>query len=130
MDAAYCTAKWLWDSSIFSSIKPKHDKQLFVYFCVFPVLTWIYLFCLRNCFHLMFRTILVAKQLNSCKNGEKHKSKHTISCHVLDNWRKYGSVSYSLSCTTTICIKIHKFNPLSIYFFRFISYNSRILYQL
>ena len=30
----------------------------------------------------MFRTILGTKQVNSGKNGEKHKSKQTISCHV------------------------------------------------
>ena len=30
------TAKWIWESSIFSSIKPKYDKLLFVYFCFFP----------------------------------------------------------------------------------------------
>ena len=30
----------------------------------------------------------------------------------------------------TTCMKIHKFIPLSIYFFLFITYNSRILYQL
>ena len=29
------TAKWIWDSSIFSSIKPKIDIGLFVDFCVF-----------------------------------------------------------------------------------------------
>ena len=30
------TAKWIWDSSIFYSIKPKLDMWLFVDFCVFP----------------------------------------------------------------------------------------------
>ena len=45
----YCTNKWIWDSCIFSSIKPKHDMPLFVYFCVFPILTCIYLFCAKNC---------------------------------------------------------------------------------
>ena len=38
------TAKWIWDSSIFSSIKPKFDMGLFVDFCVFtyflPVFAW------------------------------------------------------------------------------------------
>ena len=29
------------------------------------------------------QTILGSKQVNSGKNGEKHKSKQTISCHVL-----------------------------------------------
>ena len=52
-------------------------------FVFFPVLTWIYLFCAKNCFVLMFRTIFGAKQVNSGKNGEKHKSKQTISCHIL-----------------------------------------------
>ena len=52
-------------------------------FVFFPVLTWIYLFCAKNCFVLMFRTIFVGKQVNSGENGEKHKSKQTIACHVL-----------------------------------------------
>ena len=30
----------------------------------------------------MFRTILGAKQVNSGKNGEKHKRKQTMACHV------------------------------------------------
>ena len=29
------TAKGIWDSSTFSSTKPKHDKRLFAYFCIF-----------------------------------------------------------------------------------------------
>ena len=29
------TATWIWGSSIFSSIKPKYDKRLLVYFCIF-----------------------------------------------------------------------------------------------
>jgi hypothetical protein len=52
-------------------------------FVFFPVLTWIYLFCAKNCFVLMFRTIFSAKQVNLGKCGEKHKSKQTIACHVL-----------------------------------------------
>ncbi len=30
----------------------------------------------------MFRTIFGTKQVNLGKNGEKHKSKETIACHV------------------------------------------------
>ena len=41
------TAKRIWDSSILSSIKPKYERRLFVYFCVFPR---IYLFCAENCY--------------------------------------------------------------------------------
>ena len=37
------TAKWIWDSSIFSSIKPKLDMGLFVDFCVFT--------CFYQCLH-------------------------------------------------------------------------------
>jgi hypothetical protein len=44
----------------------------------------ICLFCAENCFEHQNKTIFGAKQVNSSKNGEKHKSKQTISCHVLD----------------------------------------------
>ena len=87
----------IWDSSIFSSITPKHDKPLIVYFCVFPH-SWIYLFCAKNCSEHQNKTIFSAKQVNSSKNGEKHKIYQTISCHVWLDLRKY--VSYSLSCIT------------------------------
>ena len=87
-----CTAKWIWDSFIFSSIKPKYDKQLFVYFCVFPQ---IYLSCTENCFILMFRTIFGATQVNSGENTKVNKQ--SLAMFWL-NWIKYGSVSHSLSC--------------------------------
>ena len=64
------TAKWIWDSSIFSSIMPKHDQRSFFYFCVFP---HSYLFCTENCFILMFRTIYGAKQVRTGKNRKVYK---------------------------------------------------------
>ena len=65
------TAKWIWDSFIFSSIKPKHDKRLFVYFCFFPILTWIYVFCAKFFSEHQSKTFFWAKQVNLGKNGEK-----------------------------------------------------------
>ena len=59
-------------------ILPKHDKRLF-----FPVLTRIYMFCPQNCSEHQNKTIFGTKQVNSGKNGGEHKSKQTISCHVL-----------------------------------------------
>ena len=82
----------MWDSSIFSSIKPKYDKRLFVYFCVFPQ---IYLSCTKNCFILMFRTIFGATQVNLWENTKVNKQSLVIFWLI---WRKYGSVSHSLSC--------------------------------
>ena len=87
------TAKWIWDSSIFSSIKPKYDKWLFVYFCVFPR---IYLFCAENCSEHHNKTTFCSKQVNSGKNTKVNKQ--SLAMFWL-NWRKYGFVSYSLSCT-------------------------------
>ena len=78
-----CTAKWIWHSSIFSSIKPKHDKQLFVYFCVFPRFYLDLPILCRKLFWTSNQNNFGSKQVNSGKNGEKHKSKQTISCHVL-----------------------------------------------
>ena len=49
------TAKWILDSSIFSSIKPKHDKRLF---------TWIYLFCAEKLSEHQNNTIFGAQQVN------------------------------------------------------------------
>ena len=48
-----------------------------------PVFTWIYLFCALNCSEHQNKTIFSAKQENSGRIREKHKSKHTICCHVL-----------------------------------------------
>ena len=63
-------AKWIWDNSIFSSIRPKFDKRLFIYFCVFPR---IYLSCTKNFFILMSRTIFGATQVNSGENTKVNK---------------------------------------------------------
>jgi hypothetical protein len=48
-------------------------------FVFFPVLTCF----AQKIVFLVFRTIFGAKQVNSGKNGEKLKSKQTISCNVL-----------------------------------------------
>ena len=59
------TAKWIWDSSIFSSIKPKLDMGLFVDFCVF------------TCFYQFLHDVLIKLlcfdlqnnfMITSCKN--------------------------------------------------------------
>ena len=66
-------------------------------FVFFPVLTWIYLFCAKNCFVLMLRTIFGTKQVNSGKNTKVNKQ--LVAMFWL-NWRKYWSLLYSLSCNT------------------------------
>ena len=88
------TAKWIWDSFIFSSIKPKLDMGLFVDFCVFTcfyqflhdVLIKLFCFDLQNNF-----------MSTSCKNQLIYKNQQSIRCQVLAYWIKYGAVSYSLS---------------------------------
>ena len=79
------TAKWIWDSSIFSSIKPKHDNQSFVYFCVFPR---IYLFCAENCSEHQNKIIQV-------RMGKNTKVNKQLAGMFWLNWRKHGSVWYS-----------------------------------
>ena len=51
-------------------------------FVFFPILTWVYMFCVENCSDHKNKTIFVTKQVNSVKN-EGNKIKQTISCHVL-----------------------------------------------
>ena len=82
----------MWDKSIFSSIKPKHDKWLFVYFYVFPR---IYLSCTENCSEHQNKTIFGATQVNLGENTKVNKQSLVI---FWLNWRKYGAVSYSFSC--------------------------------
>ena len=65
------------------SIKPKLDMRLFVDFCVFPRFPWIYLSWTWNCSEQQKRTILGSAQVNSGKNGGKHRNQQTISCQVL-----------------------------------------------
>ena len=74
--------------------KPKHDKWFSVYFCGFPR---SYLFCTKNCFILMFRTIFCANQVRKGKKTKVNKQLLGL------NWRKYGAVSYSFSCTHKFC---------------------------
>ena len=70
------TALWIWDRSIFSSIKPKHSN---------------------NCSVLMFRTIFRAKQVNSGKKGENPKvNKQSLVIFWFEE--NMGAVSYSFSC--------------------------------
>ena len=87
------TAKWIWDSSIFSSIKAK---------------TWQAIVCLIMCFSpnlpvLRQKLFWTSKQNNfwpkTGKFGENPKvNKQSLVMFWLD-WKKYGSVSYSLICT-------------------------------
>ena len=64
----------------FLQLSPNMATNCLFTFVFFPR---SYLFCDENCFVLMFRTIFGTKQVNSGKNGEKHKSKQTMACHVL-----------------------------------------------
>ena len=70
------TAKWIWDSSIFFSIKPKLDMWLFVCFLCFwlnlPHLN-LNLFCfdVQNIFRFRWG-----------KFSQKHRNQQTIACQV------------------------------------------------
>ena len=59
------TAKWIWDSFIFSSIKPKLDMGSFVDFCVF---TWIWLNLPDQNLKLFCRSKQNNFMSTSCKN--------------------------------------------------------------
>ena len=59
----------------------------------------IYLSCTKNCFILMFRTIFWATQVNSRENTWVNKQSLVM---FRLNWRKYGSVSHSLSCSNVL----------------------------
>jgi hypothetical protein len=95
----FITAEWIWDSSIFSSIKPILDMGLFVDFCVF------------TCFYQFLHDVLIklfcfGMQNNfvstSCKNpvktGKYTEINKQSNVKFWLNWIKYGAVSYSLSC--------------------------------
>ena len=88
------------NNSIFSSIKPKLDMGLFVWFlCIYlflPVFAW--------CAHkiVLFRPAeqfyehIMQKQVKTGKYTEIDKQSHV---KFWLNWIKHGAVSYSLSCT-------------------------------
>ena len=83
-----------WNSSLFSSPKPKHDMQLFVYFWFFPC------FCL-NLHVLRQKLFWTSKQHNfRCKTGkfrkerENHKSIRNNQLPYFGLRRKCGSVSF------------------------------------
>ena len=96
------TAKWIWVGSIFSSIKPKHDMRLFVSFVFFSVLT----FCPKNCSLHQNKTVFQAKRVNSGKNTKVDKQ---LAAMFYLNWRKYGSIWYSLSCDNFFLTPIYFF---------------------
>ena len=53
----------------------------------------------------MFKTILGSAQVNSGENTEINKQSH-VKFEL--NWKKYGAVSYSLSCNTYYKITYYK----------------------
>ena len=65
------------------------------YFCVFPR-SYLNLSVLsQKLFSILKQNNFYgAKQVNSGKNGEKHKSKQTISCHVLAELKKNMDLSH------------------------------------
>ena len=65
-----------YETAPFFSIKPKLDMGLFIAFCAF---TWAE----PTIVILMLRTILGSDQVNSGKNGVKHRNQQTITCEVL-----------------------------------------------
>ena len=76
----YCTCGRIGSCKVVLHMCTALDPFTFVFV---PVLTWIYLFGAENCSEHQNKTIFGSNQVNSGENGEKHKSKQTISCHVL-----------------------------------------------
>jgi len=91
----HLTAKWIWDSSISSSIKPKIDIGLFVDFwvftCFYPVLNDILQIKRKQ-----FYDHIMQKLVKTGKNTEINKQSNV---KFWLNWIKFGAVSYLLSCT-------------------------------
>ena len=76
----FVTAKWIWDISIFSSIKPKLDIRLFVDSAK------------------QFYEHSMQKLAKTGKYTKINKQSHV---KFWLNWRKYKTVSYSFSCNLT-----------------------------
>ena len=92
----YFTAKWIWDSSIFSSIKPKMTSDSLFTFVFFPFLSEFTCFVPKIVLNI--KTIFCKKQVHSGKIGENTKVNKQLVAMFWLNWRNYGSVSYPLSC--------------------------------
>ena len=90
------TAKWIWDSSIFSSIKPKLDIGLFFDFCVF---TYLFLPAFAWCEHKIV-LFWFAEQLNDhimqnlVKTGKKTEINKQSHVKFWLNWIKYGALIF------------------------------------
>ena len=84
------TTKLIWESSRFSSIKPKHDMSIYFFVC-----------SSLNLLVLCLKLFWTSKQVNSGKNT---KANTQLFAMFWLNWRKYGSVWYSLSCTYDIFV--------------------------
>ena len=81
-------AKWIWDSSIFSSNKPKLGIGFSVDFCVF------------TCFYQFLHDVLNKLVCFDLQNNFMIRSwKKQSDVKFWLNWIKYRAVSYSLSCT-------------------------------
>ena len=63
-----CTVKWMWESSIFPSIKPKLDIGLCVDFCVFTCFYQFFHDVIIRFFVLICRTILWSHHAKPGKN--------------------------------------------------------------
>ena len=89
------TAKWIWDRSIFSIIKPSFDIILFPGLWRFAQIWAQICFCFDIQNSLMYTRISFLQIRVNLQKYWNHE------CHV--NWwlyyRIYGSVSYSFSCT-------------------------------
>ena len=87
------TAKWIKDSSIFSSIKPKIDIGLFVFTCFYQFLHYviIILFCRSKQNNFMITSWKTGENRKNTKINKQSDVKFWL------NWIKLGDVSYLLS---------------------------------
>ena len=85
----YCTAKWKWDSSISSSIKPKVDIGLFVDFCVF------------SCFYQFLHDVIIILFCRSKQNNFMI----TLSWVINGWWHRFGLRLFYRKIKTKISLK-------------------------
>ena len=95
----YCTAKWAWDSSIFSSIKPKNWHRITCWFLCFyqflPVFAWYDHNIVQQIKTIQSYDLIMPKLVKTGKNTEFNKQSDV---KFWLNWIKFGAFSYLLSC--------------------------------
>ena len=119
LDLLISTAKWIWDRSIYSVIKPSICTTLFQYFwrftqickkfaafahkIVFVIVSVVKLF--RNNNKNNFASKCCKFLANLCKSSEILEQCH-VNCWV--DYRIYESASYSISCTKVFLRLSHR----------------------